>query len=70
LLVVKPFKENLGSLVLGGKLASFILQKKRIQDAQVQPFNLHQKLVCFFLNQNLHVRQGKRDYISSETGDV
>jgi hypothetical protein len=38
---------------------------KTIQDALVQPLNLHQKLVVgvflffFFLNQNLHVRQGK-----------
>jgi hypothetical protein len=29
LLLVKPFKENLGSLVLGGKLASYILLWKK-----------------------------------------
>jgi hypothetical protein len=33
LLLAKPFKENLGSLVAGGKLASYILLLKKIQDA-------------------------------------
>jgi hypothetical protein len=61
LLVVKPFKENLGSPVLGGKLASYILWKN-IPYARVQPLNLHQKLVVVVVvvfNQNLNVRQGK-----------
>jgi hypothetical protein len=32
-------------------------------------FKVHQKVV-FLKNQNLHVRQGKRDFISKETGVI
>jgi hypothetical protein len=66
-LLAKPFEENLGSLVLGGKWASYILLWKKDTGTQVHPLNLHQKLV-FQIRFVCQAR--KSDCISNETGDI
>jgi hypothetical protein len=70
LLLVNPFKENLGSHVLESwhPISSF---RKRITGCTSPASQFTPKISLFFLkNQNLPIRPGKRDYTSNETGDI